>query len=271
MDRYPSGPCRPCSSARGVQSAQYFAERHRRIQQAKIDVARDDPTLTGSIYALRDPTDGRIRYVGQTRQSLNRRLSGHLRRPRDKEPHLPVNRWIARLVAAGLQPKIELLEEGIHVVDLDEAERRHIGQMRAAAGANLLNICVGGRSPLLSWGMPEEAIRRSAAAKRGKPRSPETKRKLSEANKGKKADPAVVEARAAAMRGRKQTPEHVAARVAAIQAKRVPALACRAGHEYTAENTRWYRGNRHCRACARAHSLRGYYKAKARAEGVKSN
>lgn len=42
--------------------------------------------------------------------------------------------------------------------------------------------------------------------------------------------------------------------IAEINAERAARLThCKRGHEFTAENTRTYRGRRHCRACARHH------------------
>lgn len=44
-------------------------------------------------------------------------------------------------------------------------------------------------------------------------------------------------------------------------AKNVLATHCPRGHEYTAENTRVYKGQRNCRACSRRTSLAYYHKA----------
>lgn len=216
-DRYPSGPCRPCTKRRNAENADYHVNRNRQRRAIGIEEARRESARTGYIYGLFEPTSDLIRYVGQTQQGLRRRRSGHILGPRRLSAHLPVNRWIAKLHAAGQEFEIRALEGPLHVADLDEAERRWIANLRAE-GADLLNLCSGGRASLGTWSHREEAIRRSAEAKRGKPRPPEVRAKLSAANRGKKADPEVVARRAASNRGRKQAPEWIAKRVASVAA-----------------------------------------------------
>lgn len=79
---------------------------------------------TGSIYALRDPRSGAIRYVGQTRCPLNKRLSEHI--------HCPTNRrareWMRELRDQGLRPEIVLLET-VDCADLSSREKFWIKEM----------------------------------------------------------------------------------------------------------------------------------------------
>jgi hypothetical protein len=252
-DRYPSGPCRPCTKRRNRENAGYFVARNARVRKGQIDAARQRHSLVGAIYGLTDPTSGELRYVGQTRQSLRRRLSGHLRGPKGPHASLPVNRWIAKLQAASQEPQIVALQAGVHLADLDKAERSQIAEARAA-GDRLLNLCPGGSASLGTWSLPLEAIRRSAEAKRGKPRSPETREKLAAANRGKKAAPETCAKRSAIFKGRRQSPEWIAKRVAAVartKAQKPRSTSCPSGHPWNAENTYEGKRGRSCRACAR--------------------
>lgn len=62
------------------------------------------------IYALRDPRNGNIRYVGITKQPVRKRLSSHLAAARNGKP-LHISAWIRQLSKEGLQPLAEVLEE----------------------------------------------------------------------------------------------------------------------------------------------------------------
>ena len=252
-DRYPSGKCRPCTKKRNAENAAYFVARSRRRRDAQIQAVREEPDRVGVIYGLIDPRTAALRYVGQTQQTLRRRLSGHLRSPRGKHAHLPVSRWIAKLQRNGLEPMIEVLDGPMQVADLDAAEQRHIAVQRVA-GAKLLNLCPGGGASFGTWNMPAEAIQRIADSKRGRPRSPETRAKLSAANLGKRPTAETLAKRSAALRGRKQSDEWIKKRVQAIRETKLSKPTCSRGHEWSETNTRWYDGNRYCRTCAREYS-----------------
>ncbi len=60
---------------------------------------------TVKIYALVDPTTGKIRYVGWTAGELNKRLKGHLLDPRSAI----MARWLRGLKAKGIEPQIKRL------------------------------------------------------------------------------------------------------------------------------------------------------------------
>ncbi|MFE0039457.1 hypothetical protein [Streptomyces sp. NPDC059015] len=88
---------------------------------------------TGRLYALTDPRDEVVRYIGQTTKALEERLAGHLASPATK-----VAPWIAELKAAGLAPQISLLRDAIPAPDLLAVERAEITR-RLVAGEPLLN------------------------------------------------------------------------------------------------------------------------------------
>lgn len=92
------------------------------------------------IYGLSDPRDGRIRYIGRTRQSFARRLTGHccskfLRGNSRRE------QWITSLTSSGQKPFIQFLEcvpgNGF------DAERKWIAKYREM-GHDLTNSTDGG-------------------------------------------------------------------------------------------------------------------------------
>lgn len=62
------------------------------------------------IYALCDPCDGKIRYVGITRQAVKKRLAAHLKLARNGA-QLHCSCWLRQLLQKGLRPQIMVLEE----------------------------------------------------------------------------------------------------------------------------------------------------------------
>lgn len=63
-----------------------------------------------NIYALIDPETNKVRYVGKTRKSIEKRLAEHLE-PYRLRLHNYKNHWIKSLLEKGLTPKIELISE----------------------------------------------------------------------------------------------------------------------------------------------------------------
>lgn len=62
-------------------------------------------TMKVKIYALIDPISCKIRYIGRTTQSLNKRLSGHISKSKLKKTHKDC--WILFLLNKNLIPKIK--------------------------------------------------------------------------------------------------------------------------------------------------------------------
>jgi hypothetical protein len=90
--------------------------------------------VTYTIYALVDPRDGATRYVGCTKQPLDRRLAQHMLAPMRGNEHKW--RWVQELQQAGLRPEITPLEEPTELPD--KVEQRWIAARRAE-GCELLN------------------------------------------------------------------------------------------------------------------------------------
>lgn len=136
-----------------------------------------------TVYVLCDE-GGEIRYVGQTTQPLNRRLSHH--RSHAKKLDRYKDRWI-RQNPNGIYI-VEVQQVG-NQEDLDVAERYWI-QFFREQGCPLTNLEGGGKRNRVPWN-------------KGKPQTPEVRAKLS-----------------AAIRGRKRSPEEKLAISAGLKEKR---------------------------------------------------
>jgi len=95
--------------------------------------------MKGIIYSLRDPRDSKIKYIGQTRFSINKRYKEHLRNCKyyTTKNH-NVYRWINELVNLDLNPIIDIVEK-IDITLLDEREKYWISYYD-----DLKNMTVGG-------------------------------------------------------------------------------------------------------------------------------
>jgi hypothetical protein len=92
------------------------------------------------IYALSHPITNEVKYIGQTKHTLDERLRGHLK---SKENVYRVH-WINLLKKDGLKPKIELIEE----IDRDVASETEIFWISIFKtwGFKLCNLTDGGET-----------------------------------------------------------------------------------------------------------------------------
>ncbi len=156
------------------------------------------------IYGLSHGNE--IRYVGQTKQSLDKRLRSHLGAARRGAQH-----WSARWIrSTGYAVEIVVLEHD-PVGGLDEAERAWIALLRDM-GCRLTNLTDGGEGVrgLAHRPRSEEHCANLSAALKGRSLSPETRAKISRARRGQKYGPLSEKHRAkisAALVGRKASPE----------------------------------------------------------------
>ena len=65
------------------------------------------------IYCLYNPYDCKIRYIGRTKSSLDKRLSQHICKSKNNYSNSYKENWIRSLLKNGIKPKIRLLK--IHV------------------------------------------------------------------------------------------------------------------------------------------------------------
>ena len=160
------------------------------------------------IYALVDPRDDTIRYIGKTIQSLEKRMKSHLRR-RDGTRRA---RWIEELSASQQKPSIHILEVIRANKDWEKRERWWIAH-GMDEGWPLTNVSDGGegRAPghykssitrkrqsdamKAAWARgayrsrdTEEWRKKISIAKKGTVIFPEHRAKISRANKGKKCN-----------------------------------------------------------------------------------
>lgn len=88
----------------------------------------------GSIYALRDPETGRVRYVGQTVHDVGARLNGHLTGAR----HGAKSKCAVWLRTLPTEPQVTVLQRYVPIDELDDREREWVAKM-VARGESLVN------------------------------------------------------------------------------------------------------------------------------------
>jgi hypothetical protein len=123
--------------------------------------------LKWSIYVLKHPRTGEVRYVGFTSCAAKLRLRWHVKSAfggRQKTPNIC---WIRSLRSKGLKPVMEIIESGSGE-GWQEAERRWIAHYKAT-GVRLLNMTEGGDGAP-GWGTPE--LRSAAMKKANAARTP---------------------------------------------------------------------------------------------------
>ena len=137
---------------------------------------------TTFIYALCDPRDGRVRYVGKSNNPEHRLL--HHVKP-SSPSHLPLIRWVNKLRGLGMRPVVRRIM-AIPRDGWQEWERHWIQAFRWA-GEDLLNITDGGDGGGTNKGqhLSLEHREKIGAANRGKPKSAKHRAALSRSHRGK--------------------------------------------------------------------------------------
>lgn len=165
------------------------------------------------IYALADPRDGRVRYVGKSNRPYKRRNSHVFHALR----HGLMFRWIEDLNRAGCRPRVLILE-AIPVAGWQERERWWIAALRSA-GRELLNVCSGGNGLTTHCAETREALRRKFT---GRVVSAETREKNRAAHLGMKHSDHAKERVGAFWRGRRRSDANRANLSAAKKGKPIP-------------------------------------------------
>lgn len=96
--------------------------------------------IVGCIYAIVDPRDSSVRYIGQTTIQPAERLRQHC--AAKKTENLEKWEWIHELRQVGLKPEIKVLEEQIPIHDLYLRER-HWVLVHVSRGTTLVNMATG--------------------------------------------------------------------------------------------------------------------------------
>lgn len=149
------------------------------------------------IYALKDPRDGAVRYIGKANDP-SFRFRRHLRAVEGTHKA----NWIRQLRGLSLIPVLEILDE-IPRSQWEFFERAYIKVYRES-GALLTNLTKGGDGVEISCPV---VLARMAAKRRGSKHSPEIRRKMSEAQTGEKNHRF---GKPGTNLGRKFSPEHCA-------------------------------------------------------------
>lgn len=154
------------------------------------------------VYALIDPRNRAVRYVGKSHRTARRRLRRHLA-PCYLRGHTHKERWIRRLMRLGLEPRIIVLERCSSPESLSAREIWWIARYRAL-GADLTNATPGGdgggaphteeskekiRRALLGKPKTEQHRINSGLGQRGRRASAQTRAKLSAARRGRHPEP----------------------------------------------------------------------------------
>jgi hypothetical protein len=194
------------------------------------------PTDRFLIYGLKDPRDGRLRYVGQSSTGMQRPRS-HLQPSSAKEQNPHFRNWISNLKKSEISYTIEVIARLFSAAELDDAEVYWIKTLRTQ-GLDLLNYSDGGGASGLA-GKSLSAEHRLAL------KAGWIKRKA----KGLLRSRASYEAQAIKTKGRKQSSEWVENRARKLrgrtlsdaQKQRISAtLKDRPATEGTAKNLRSY-------------------------------
>lgn len=129
------------------------------------------------IYTLTDPRTGKIRYLGKTKQDLNKRYYSHVSQYRLKREKSHKNSWISGVLRDGYKPIMEVIDI-VPEEDWILMEQYWISQL-LSWGYNLTNMTKGGEgcsggSGCLGYRHTEEA-KRSISIKNSRPKSQQWK------------------------------------------------------------------------------------------------
>ncbi len=156
------------------------------------------------IYALRDPRDGLIRYIGQTRVGIERVRQHMTPSCRFGYSNLRKREWLTELINLGTKAEIVVLAECL-VQDLNDAEVFCIAYFRWI-GIDIFNMTNGGPG-MSGLKMSDEAKAKIGKIRRGMRHSAESKEKMSKSRMGHLVSAETRAKQAKSMKGQKRTPE----------------------------------------------------------------
>lgn len=163
----------------------------------------DFQNRTVTIYALIDPRDNQLRYVGRTVLPLVRRLKHHIHQANKNERRY-CQCWIRAVLKDGHKPEIVDLET-VPGSQWEEAEQFWIAYWKYI-GADLTNLSIGGGGSL-GYVIPQHVREKMSKSHTGLIHSPEHCAAVGAALKGKIPPPHVYEALRKAISGKPLTDE----------------------------------------------------------------
>lgn len=143
---------------------------------------------TYNLYLLKDPTNGDIKYIGYTKNSLSQRLEEHIYEGKrcvldgKKRYHYYKAFWVRSLLLKNLIPIIELIKTESDINKIKQSEILFIKKFKDL-GYKLTNLTPGGDGNSSPSKETKDKIRMSLL---GNKDSDETKLNKSKASKGKK-------------------------------------------------------------------------------------
>lgn len=99
----------------------------------------------GIIYGLIDPNTKELRYIGQTTQSIKKRMYYHNGQAKKSGQRSHVYNWLNSLYTKNLQAEVLIIENNINKSNLDDLEIFYIQYFRFL-GCNLTNLSSGGKT-----------------------------------------------------------------------------------------------------------------------------
>lgn len=151
------------------------------LSQLGIKAAVAPASKAAYIYALIDPRDNAVRYIGKTFY-----LNGRHRQHCKGKGATRSAKWIRHLASLGLRPTIEVVEiinTGVQA-DWENAERQWVANFKLL-GYDLTNLTEGGDS---GWSLNPDAKRRIGDAQRGKKKPSHVGIAVAKANKERTPD-----------------------------------------------------------------------------------
>jgi hypothetical protein len=153
------------------------------------------------IYALCDPRNGQIRYIGKA-NNIGQRYATHLREK--SKCHRSV--WIQSLLAMGIKPELTIIENVEADATWQDRERFWIKHYRSL-GYDLTNYTDGGEGGDTGNGLPERRRAVSESLK-GRVFTEEHRKKLSESNRRRVISEASRQKMSVARKGHKLSEDH---------------------------------------------------------------
>jgi hypothetical protein len=219
------------------------------------DAARNRPSKEPTlIYALCDPRDDSVRYIGKTIHPLHLRFAAHMRAGRRAGRRKPVHNWINGLLAIGQRPYIRCIQTVPCEWDWQAAERFWIAAARRT-GYSLMNLTDGGEG--VSGHVHSQEHKEKIAQKLRKGSwhkclqcSARFWRKPRDIRDGNmKFCSRTCYAKYQTGKPKNMPRSTIEAGLKAVALKRKTILHCRNGHLFSVENTRLRKNTRICKTC----------------------